>query len=174
MPEFHLEFVQIGNHLFPQGRVWPTAEDSGWAYIVDTGRVWQEAGDRGYSRAALPVMLVEEATGCIREGAITFLFDDRGAGSSAAMRLGDSPCGAGTTGLLEAIYTPASVGNGALQIQQVLGCAAETWLPAVQGHGGMTVLLLPDDSLHYVLSDAGKDLWLGAGADSGEINRLCD
>jgi hypothetical protein len=174
VPEFHVEFVQVGNHLLPQSRVWPTAEDSGWAYLVDTGRVWQEAGDRGYSRAALPLMLVEEATGCLREGAVTFLFDDRGAGSSAAMRLSDSPCGAGTTGLLEAIYTPASVGNGALEIQQVLGCAAETWLPAVQGHGGMTVLLLPDDSLHYVLSDAGKDLWLDAGADSGEINRLCD
>jgi hypothetical protein len=176
LPAFNYEFVQLGNHLYPLGRGGTTAMDSQWGYVIDTGRVWRESGDQGFSRAAIPFALVQHGTGCMQAGTLTFLFRDNGATSKAVYQLAGN-CEASPfdgRGSLEAVYTPASLGNQALGIESVMGCAADTWLPLVQGRGGITMVLTADDSSHFVLSDADQHLWLDAAGESAAISGLCD
>jgi hypothetical protein len=113
----------------------------------------------------------------VQEGIVTFLFSSDGATSRAAYRLFGADCGphpAASSGVLEAVYTPASVGNQASAIESVMACAAETWLPQVQGRGGISLVLLPDDTTQFVLSDATGSMWLDAGDESAAISSLCD
>jgi hypothetical protein len=174
LPDFRYEFVQIGNHLYPQGRAAGSSGNADWSYVIDTGRVWREQGDGGFSRAAIPFLLVREGTDCARKGAVTFLFDDTDARSQAAVQLAAGSCAEPELGLLEAVYTPASLGNQALETESVMSCAADAWLPLVQGRGGITMMLSPDDQLHYVMRDAGEETWLKASSESAAVTGLCD
>jgi hypothetical protein len=175
LPAFDFEFVQVGNHLFPLSRGVTAEADELWGYVLDTGRVWRESGDHGFSRAAIPFTLEQRDTGCMQDGVVTFLFRDDGATSHAvyqlASRCSTSPLD--SRGALEAVYTRTSVGSQALDIESVMGCAAETWLPLVQGRGGITMVLTADGTSHFVLSDANQQLWLDAVRESAAISELC-
>jgi len=173
LPPLQVELVQVGNHLYPldfNGMQTPSD------YLVDTGRVWQETADRGFSRAGLPFALVQEGSSCVQQGIVSFLFRDDGATSKAAYRLTGASCGdtaAVRQGVLDAQYTPAATGGEVLDIGSVMGCAAESWLPLVQGEGGISLMLLPDGTESYVLSESKSTspLWLNGAA---AMRSLCD
>jgi hypothetical protein len=176
LPAFNYEFVQLGNHLYPLGRGVAAEMDALWGYVLDTGRVWRESGDQGFSRAAIPFTLVQHATGCMQEGVLTFLFSDDGATSNAMYQLAGN-CEAASIaprGLMELRYSPASLGNQALGIESVMGCAADFWLPLVQGRGGISLMLMPDDTAYYALRDGDFAMWLDAAQQSAAIGSLCD
>jgi hypothetical protein len=177
LPGFSFEFVQVGNHLYPVGRAGAMPVDPILNYAVDTGRVWNEAGDRGFSRAAIPFTVTTPESACAQEGVVSFLFRSDGTTSKAAYRVFGAHCGANSnsaSGMLEAVYSPATVGNQAPGIETVTTCAAETWLPQVQGRGGISMVLMPDDTTHFVLSDPVGTLWLDAMAESEAISSLCE
>jgi hypothetical protein len=147
---------------------------SDWSYVIHTGRVWKEAGDGGLSRAAIPFALVRDGSECTRNGVVTFVFNKSGNISFAAVQLDGGTCAETELCLLEAVYTPASLDDQARAIESVMRCAADAWLPLVQGSGGITLTLTPDDQLHYVMRDAGEDIWLNAGTESAAVTSLCE
>jgi len=176
LPRLDVDLIQIRNHVYPVARA-SAATDSAWEYIVGTGRTWMESGDRGYARVSLPFALLNVETGCLRDGASMFLFRDDGATSRAIYRVSDSTCDTdlkGTSGLLAARYEPQTVDSSELAIEAVMDCAAELWLPLVQGRGGAGLVLLPDDSLVYELSLGQEADWLDARSEALAFSSLCD
>ena len=158
-------------------RATPTSSVDGWDYDIDTGRVWRESGDYGFSRASLPFQLVQPGTVCVQNGVLTFLFSDDGATSQAAYQVSGSDGGSATSdrrGMLEPVYSPTSIDAQALGIEAIMGCAADNWLPLVQGRGGVSLRMLQDGATNYVLRDGEKLVWLDAKQPSVAIGGLCD
>jgi hypothetical protein len=177
LPALNVEFVQIGNHLFPLARGALTDDAQQWDYAIGTGRVWREASDAGYSRASIPLVFMSAESRCTKEGALTFLFHENGDTSRAAYQMAERNCGSSITymqGVLEATYSPATVGNEAIEIESVMACAAESWLPLVQGQGGIDRVLSADGRTSYELSGARTVLWLDAATESAAIESLCE
>jgi hypothetical protein len=175
LPEIELSLVQVGNHLYPISRAGNRDSNSTRDYVIGTGRVWREVSDGGLSRASLPFMLINAGAQCARDGILTFLFDDEGAASQAYYQVSGDACGSTEgNGFLRVEYSPADVSVKVGEIESVMGCAAEAWLPLVQGRGGITMLLMLDGKRLYALSDADKDLWLDADRESAAISGLCE
>ena len=177
LPEFSFDFVQVGNHLFPVGSSVASTGSSGFDYVIDTGRVWREASDNGFSRATIPFMLTQVDGDCVYNGRLTFLFQDDGTTSRAAWQVTGSACGDAPEftlwGSADALYTPGIKGLGATDIDTVLGCAAQNWLPLTIGDGGMTMVLTPDGQSHYVLNDAERSVWIDAADTGNAVDALC-
>lgn len=64
-------------------------------------------------------------------------------------------------------------GFWARNIKSVLGCPTDVWVPFMSGFGGITVLLLPNDTAYYVFSDNDTFAWLRAAQESHAIRSLC-
>jgi hypothetical protein len=64
-------------------------------------------------------------------------------------------------------------GFWARNIKSVLGCATDVWVPFMSGFGGITVLLLPNDTAYYLFSDNDTFAWLKAAQESHAIRSLC-
>jgi hypothetical protein len=62
----------------------------------------------------------------------------------------------------------------ALGIEAVLACAADNWLPLVQGRGGFSLVLLPDNTVHYELRDGDTVMLLDAAQQSAAMGSLCE
>ena len=77
-------------------------------------------------------------------------------------------------GVLEAAYAPAEPGASAPGIEAVLACAADNWLPLVQGGGGFSWVLMPDNSVYYELRDGDTVMLLDATQQSAAMDSLCD
>ena len=81
-PGITLSFVTDGATLIPAERgvmVRETARGavaSYWRVIPQFGRVWREPGDDGWSRAAFPLMLVNDTENHAHQGLATFLYKD--------------------------------------------------------------------------------------------------
>jgi hypothetical protein len=81
-PGVTLEFFTDGDLLIPVERgemVRETATvttPSYWRVIPQVGRVWRESGDRGWSRAAFPIMLVNDTENAAHQGLATFLYQN--------------------------------------------------------------------------------------------------
>ena len=79
-PGVQLEFFTIGDVLVPVQRgemVRETGAGAGpsyWRVIPQFGRVWREKGDGEWSRAAFPVMLVNDTENHAHQGLATFLY----------------------------------------------------------------------------------------------------
>jgi hypothetical protein len=175
LAEIELSVVQVGNHLYPVSRAGHRDSRSAPDYVIGTGRVWREVSDGGLSRASLPFMLIDAGAQCAQDGILTFLFDDEGAASQAYYQVSGDACGSTEgNGFLRAEYSPADVGVDVGEIESVMGCAAEAWLPLVQGRGGITMMLMLDGKRFYALSDADEHLWLDAAGESSAISGLCD
>jgi hypothetical protein len=79
-PAVELEFFTLHDVLVPVQRgemvretgAHPTA--SYWRVIPQFGRVWREEGDGGWSRAAFPIMLVNDTENHSHQGLATFLY----------------------------------------------------------------------------------------------------
>lgn len=88
LPETTLSVILHGDRLIPYH---PTADrqispDTGPALIFGIGRAWKEAQDTGWSRALLPVSLIDGDAVTVRNGLLTFLFDDAGSLSPGFMQ----------------------------------------------------------------------------------------
>jgi HYDIN/CFA65/VesB-like, Ig-like domain len=64
-------------------------------------------------------------------------------------------------------------GFWAHEISADLGCAADLWVPFMSGYGGITVLLLPNDTTYYYFSDNDTYLWKDAAIESHQISPMC-
>ena len=54
-----------------------------------------------------------------------------------------------------------------------LGCAKETWIPFMSGYGGITVVLMPNNTVYYYFSDGDAYDWDRAAAESNRIRKFC-
>lgn len=55
-----------------------------------------------------------------------------------------------------------------------LGCSNPTYIPFMSGYGGITVLLLPNDTVYYYFSDNDTYLWMEAAQESAKIRAICN
>lgn len=65
-------------------------------------------------------------------------------------------------------------GFWALNARTNLGCSNAAWIPFMSGFGGITVLLLPNDTVYYYFSDNDTYLWMEAAQESAKIRTLCN
>jgi CubicO group peptidase (beta-lactamase class C family) len=81
-PSVAIEFFTMGDLLVPVQRGQIVCETttvlvpSFWCVIPQIGRVWRDRADRGWSRAAFPVMLVNDTENHAHQGLATFLYRD--------------------------------------------------------------------------------------------------
>lgn len=90
-PALSLDLFSDGGTLIPVQRgtmldeaALKGAARSYWTVIPQFGRVWREPGDGEWSRAALPLMLVNDTENHAHQGVMTFLYRD---GEVTALRL---------------------------------------------------------------------------------------
>jgi hypothetical protein len=53
------------------------------------------------------------------------------------------------------------------------GCAADSYVPFMSGYGGISILLMQNDTVYYVFSDNNTFDWSDAAAQSNKIRSLC-
>ena len=53
------------------------------------------------------------------------------------------------------------------------GCSNPLWIPFMSGYGGITVLILPNNSVYYYFSDDDEFLWMDAAEEAHGIRSLC-
>jgi hypothetical protein len=80
-PAISLEFFTLGELLVPvqrgeMVREVPGAKSSFWRAIPQVGRIWRENTDGGWSRAAFPIMLVNDTDNDAHQGLATFVYRD--------------------------------------------------------------------------------------------------
>ena len=79
-PSIELTLHTIGERLVPVERGSMVHESRGaqvasyWRVVPEVGRVWREPGDGEWSRAALPLMLVNDTENHAHQGLATFLY----------------------------------------------------------------------------------------------------
>lgn len=54
-----------------------------------------------------------------------------------------------------------------------LKCTKETWIPFMSGFGGITVALMPNNTIYYYFSDGDVFAWGRAAAESNRIRKFC-
>lgn len=52
-------------------------------------------------------------------------------------------------------------------------CDRPLWIPLMSGYGGISIAILPNQSLFYVFSDKGRFEWLKAAIGSNQIRNYC-
>lgn len=57
--------------------------------------------------------------------------------------------------------------------QSVLSCEQEVWIPFMSGFGGITVAMLPNNTVYYYFSDDHNYLWRDAVLQANAISPLC-
>lgn len=81
-PGVALDVFTLGDLLVPVNRgdmlheAHPGTSPSYWSVIPQIGRVWRERADKKWSRAALPLMLVNDIDNHAAQGLATFLYRD--------------------------------------------------------------------------------------------------
>jgi CubicO group peptidase (beta-lactamase class C family) len=53
-------------------------------------------------------------------------------------------------------------------------CAAAEWIPFMSGYGGISVVLMPNDTVYYVFSDGSQFKWAQAAAESAKLKPFCE
>ncbi|MCQ3828710.1 choice-of-anchor D domain-containing protein [Microbulbifer elongatus] len=53
------------------------------------------------------------------------------------------------------------------------GCSNLLWLPFMSGYGGISVLILPNNSVYYYFGDDDEYLWMDAAQEAHAIRSLC-
>ncbi|GMU68167.1 MAG: hypothetical protein AMXMBFR37_05000 [Steroidobacteraceae bacterium] len=76
---------------------------------------------------------------------------------------------------LEAIDASFRYAHGfwAHDVSPYIGCATPTWVPYMAGFGGITVLLLPNDTVYYYFSDGGEFRWSRAASEADRVRPYC-
>ena len=66
-----------------------------------------------------------------------------------------------------------SNGFWAYDAQSLLACDEPVMVPFMSGYGGITVLMMPNDTVYYIFSDGGKFAFTGALLQSHRIRSMC-
>jgi hypothetical protein len=76
---------------------------------------------------------------------------------------------------LTAVYPSLRYNNGfwGFNAGPALGCDRDVWVPFMSGYGGITVAMLPNDTVYYYFSDGYVFRWASAVAESSKIRDLC-
>ncbi|MEZ5533285.1 MAG: hypothetical protein R3E69_12995 [Steroidobacteraceae bacterium] len=76
---------------------------------------------------------------------------------------------------LTAIDARFRYANGfwAHDVSPYIGCAQPTWVPYMAGFGGITVLLIPNGTVYYYVSDGGAFQWRLAAEEAHRIRSYC-
>jgi hypothetical protein len=76
---------------------------------------------------------------------------------------------------LTAVYPTLRYNNGfwGFNAAQALGCETDVWVPFMSGYGGITVAMLPNDTVYYYFSDGYAFRWASAVVESSKIRNLC-
>jgi hypothetical protein len=54
-----------------------------------------------------------------------------------------------------------------------LGCDTDLWVPFMSGYGGISVAMLPNDTIYYYFSDGYVHRWASAVVEAARIRPLC-
>ena len=76
LPPISIQLVQNGSWLIPAQRGLVITGDTFYNYIIDPGRAWDENSDNGWTRASLPIALVDRNQNCTHVGELMFLFNN--------------------------------------------------------------------------------------------------
>ncbi|WP_101756722.1 hypothetical protein [Oceanicoccus sp. KOV_DT_Chl] len=66
-----------------------------------------------------------------------------------------------------------SNGFWAYNVQSVTACKKTLWLPLMSGYGGISVVMMPNDTVYYYFSDGGAFSWLDAAIASNSQRSYC-
>ncbi|GAB3031237.1 choice-of-anchor D domain-containing protein [Bowmanella dokdonensis] len=55
----------------------------------------------------------------------------------------------------------------------ITDCNQPPWVPFMSGYGGITVLILPNNSLYYYFSDDDSFVWMDAAVEAHQIRSFC-
>ena len=61
----------------------------------------------------------------------------------------------------------------AFNAAESVGCDEDLWIPFMSGYGGITVAMLPNDTIYYYFSDGYVHRWASAVVESDKIRSLC-
>jgi hypothetical protein len=64
-------------------------------------------------------------------------------------------------------------GFWAYNLARLLGCRGEVWAPFMSGFGGVQVVMLPNGTTYYYVSDGNEFHWVAAAAESNRIPSFC-
>ncbi len=53
-------------------------------------------------------------------------------------------------------------------------CSSPSWIPFMSGYGGISVALLPNDTVYYVFSDGAHFKWAEAAIESHQLKPYCE
>ena len=65
-------------------------------------------------------------------------------------------------------------GFWAHDVQEYTGCSSPVWIPLMSGYGGISIVLMPNNSVYYVFSDGGHFEWANAAVESNNMRRYCE
>jgi hypothetical protein len=65
-------------------------------------------------------------------------------------------------------------GFWAHDVQEYTGCSDSVWIPLMSGYGGISIVLMPNNSVYYVFSDGGHFEWAKAAVESNNIHKYCE
>ena len=76
-------------------------------------------------------------------------------------------------GLVAATDTRYNNGFWAYNMKSSLGCASDKYVPFMSGYGGITVALMPNNTVYYMFNDNSQFLWADAVKESAKIRAIC-
>jgi hypothetical protein len=59
-------------------------------------------------------------------------------------------------------------------ISEFMVCKRPQWIPYMSGYGGISVALIPNNTVYYVFSDGGQFKWAAAAVESNKIHSFCE
>lgn len=65
-------------------------------------------------------------------------------------------------------------GFWAHNVMEDAGCSQPAWILFMSGYGGISVVLLPNNSVYYVFTDGGHFEWVNAAVESNNIQKYCE
>ncbi|MEQ8206606.1 MAG: serine hydrolase, partial [Woeseia sp.] len=60
-----------------------------------------------------------------------------------------------------------------LNIAEFIGCENPVWVPFMSGHGGISVVLFPNNTVYYHFADGYVYRWREAAVESNKIRNMC-
>ena len=53
-------------------------------------------------------------------------------------------------------------------------CPGPVWIPFMSGYGGISIVLMPNQSVYYVFSDGAHFKWAEAATESHQLKTFCE
>lgn len=76
-------------------------------------------------------------------------------------------------GLVAATDTRYNNGFWAYNVKSSLACASDKYVPFMSGFGGITIALMPNNTIYYMFNDNSQFLWVDAVKESAKIRPIC-